>query len=70
MRGNWRAERARLGMTLEEEARSLGVTKNTAHRWETGESTPRGDSLTRACELFGGVAASYLLEDTTERLSA
>lgn len=69
MRGNWKAERVRLGLTLAEEARLLGVTKNTASRWETGESTPRGDALSAACALFGDVKASYLLADTEERVA-
>jgi DNA-binding XRE family transcriptional regulator len=35
------AQRRRLGLTLKEAARSIGVDEGTFHRWETGEWKPR-----------------------------
>jgi DNA-binding XRE family transcriptional regulator len=35
------AQRRRLGLTLKEASRSIGVDEGTFHRWETGEWKPR-----------------------------
>ena len=40
MRKAWRET---AGLTLEQVADELGVTKMTVWRWETGERTPRGE---------------------------
>ena len=56
---NIEAERARLGMSRQELAGRLGVTRKTLHNWMTVGSIP-APALIRMCELFS-CTADYLL---------
>jgi DNA-binding XRE family transcriptional regulator len=51
-----RALRARLGMTRERFARTLGVSPGSIFLWETGRARPRATSLARLGKLGGGKA--------------
>jgi transcriptional regulator with XRE-family HTH domain len=44
--------RETLGITQEEVAKALGVSKSTVSKWEKGERTPSLGILERICELF------------------
>lgn len=65
MRGNMRAERNRLGMTIEEVAACVGVHKNAISRWENDQADPFSSNLVKLCELYG-CSAEYLLEQTDD----
>ena len=49
MRKAWRET---AGLTLEQVANELGVTKMTVWRWETGERTPRGQNRVEYSRLL------------------
>lgn len=66
MRGNMKAERARLGLTLAEVASQLGVHENAVLRWENGQSEPLGSNIVKLSELYG-CSPEYLLEQTDKR---
>ncbi len=66
MRGNMKAERARLGLSLEDVARTVGVNKNSVLRWENGEVEPVSDNLEKLAELYD-CSVEYLLEQTQNR---
>jgi DNA-binding XRE family transcriptional regulator len=51
-----RALRARLGMTRERFARTLGVSPGSIFLWETGRARPRAASLARLGKAGGGKA--------------
>lgn len=65
MRGNMRAERARLGLTATEVAEKVGVHVNALLRWEKGESEPLGENLVTLAKLYG-CSPEYLLEQTND----
>lgn len=60
---NIAAERARAGMTQEQLADRLGVTRKTLYNWET-TGIPE-DKVNLMADIFG-VAPDYLLETTEE----
>lgn len=66
MRRNMRAERARLGLSLDDVARAVGVNKNSVQRWETGEVEPVSENLQKLSDLYG-CTVEYLLEQTDDR---
>ena len=66
MRGNMRAERARLGMSQAEVAAHLKVNTNSLARWEKGEVEPVADNLKKLARLYG-CSVEYLLEQTNDR---
>lgn len=66
MRGNMKAERARLGLTIEDVAKEVGVNRNSVFRWESGEVEPTAENLEKLARLYG-CTVEYLLEQTTER---
>jgi len=61
---NIAAERARNGMTMDELAAHLGVTRKTIYNWIDAGKIPQG-KLAAMAELFG-VSADYLLGRSTE----
>lgn len=63
MRGNMKAERARLGLSAKDVASTLGVHENALLRWEKGEVEPLGSNLLGLSELYG-CSPEYLLEQT------
>jgi transcriptional regulator with XRE-family HTH domain len=65
MRGNMKAERNRLGLTLEEASEAIGVHVNALTRWENGKAEPMGSSLVSLAKLYG-CSPEYLLEQTDD----
>lgn len=66
MRGNMKAERARLNLSLEDVANAVGVNKNSVARWESGEVEPVSENLEKLAELYE-CSVEYLLEQTPDR---
>lgn len=56
---NIAAERARMGMSLEELGAALGVTRKTVLNWETRGSIPQS-ALEKMADMFK-VSVEYLL---------
>ena len=50
-----------LGLSQEELAEALGVSRQAVSKWETGQSTPDLENLVRLCRLYG-IPADELLE--------
>jgi HTH-type transcriptional regulator/antitoxin MqsA len=48
------------GLVQDDVARSLHVTRATVSRWESGERTPRGESLHRYIEILDRLAREAL----------
>ena len=69
MRGNMRAERARLGMSASELAAVIGVSPNALLSWERGEKEPKVANLIKLSEFFN-CSPEYLLGMTDERKAA
>ena len=44
--------RKQKGLSQEEVADRLGVTRQTVSKWETGQSTPDFDKVLPLCELY------------------
>lgn len=65
---NIAAERARRGMSQEEFAAALGVTRKTLYNWETAGRIPAA-ALDKMADMFG-VSVDYLLShDTAMKLA-
>ena len=69
MRRNMKAERARNGMTIDQVAERIGVSRNAVSRWENDISSPSTNNLMALCQLYG-VSPEYLLDKTDERHGA
>ena len=50
------------GMSQEELATKITVSRQAISKWELGESVPDTDNVIQLCKLFG-VSADYLLND-------
>lgn len=61
--------RKKIGMTQEQLANKLGVTRQTVSKWENGMSVPDADILTNMADVFD-VTVSELLGCGTEDVSA
>lgn len=57
--------RKKNGLSQEALAESLGVSRQSVSKWETGEATPEVSKLLSLSKLFG-VTADYLLNDEME----
>ena len=66
MRGNMKAERARLGLSAKTVALRIGVSENALLRWESGEAEPMAGNLVKLSHLYG-CSPEYLLGYTNER---
>lgn len=66
MRGNMRAERARIGLSTKKVAKALGVGVNQISRWERGIQEPSGSNLLKMAHLYR-CSPDYLLDLTDER---
>lgn len=66
MRGNMKAERARVGLTAEEVAKKIGVHPNAVLRWENEEAEPLCTNLIKLAKLYG-CSPDYLPGLTDER---
>lgn len=58
--------RKKKGLSQEEVADKLGVTRQTISKWETDQSTPDFDKIIPICELYG-LSADELLGNIKER---
>ena len=54
--------RKQKGLSQEELAEQLGVSRQAVSRWELGQTLPDIPNLLQLCELFG-VSADYLVKD-------
>ena len=45
--------RKRKGLTQEQFAEALGVTRQSVSKWESGQSYPEMEKLVQMCDLFG-----------------
>lgn len=54
--------RKQKGLSQEELAEQLGVSRQAVSRWELGQTLPDIPNLVQLCELFG-VSADYLVRD-------
>lgn len=66
MRGNMKAERVRLGMSMQQVADSVGVHVNAVSRWESGDAEPMGSNLIKLSHLYG-CSPEYLMGKTSDR---
>lgn len=64
-RGNLIAERVRRGMTREEVADQVSVTKQTIGNWELGKTKPDSEKALALTRLFE-CKLEYLLADTSD----
>ena len=53
MRVTLKAARINKGLTQEDVAKALNVTKKTVGSWETGKTMPKIDKIELLCDLFG-----------------
>lgn len=57
--------RKNLGLSQEELATKLGVTRQAVSKWELGDSQPDLDMIVKLAQLFN-VSTDYLLRDDTD----
>ena len=60
------ALRTQMGLSQEELAEQLGVSRQSVSKWETGQSVPDLDKLIKLADLFG-VTLDELVRDTSEQ---
>jgi transcriptional regulator with XRE-family HTH domain len=53
------------GMSQEELASQITVSRQAVSKWELGESVPDTDNIVQICKLFG-ISADFLLNDDIE----
>lgn len=53
------AARVNAGLTQEEVAKTLGVSKNTIINWEKGKSIPRATQMQKMCEIYN-ISEEYI----------
>ncbi len=66
MRQNMKAERARVGLTIEEVASRIGVHPNTLSRWESGTAEPYAENIIALARLYQ-CTPEYLLGMSDQR---
>ena len=60
--------RKQKGLSQEELAEQLGVSRQAVSRWELGQTLPDIPNLVQLCELFG-VSADYLVKDEEQTVT-
>lgn len=60
--------RKQKGLSQEELAEQLGVSRQAVSRWELGQTLPDIPNLLQLCELFG-VSADYLVKDEEQTVT-
>ena len=68
MHYNIRSERVRIGETVEQVAKSIGVTPSSVLKWENQETEPNGRNLVKLAQHFD-CTADYLLDMVDDRHS-
>ena len=53
------------GISQEELADKINVTRQAVSKWETGSAVPNSENITALCKLFN-VSADYFLDDSKE----
>lgn len=53
MRVTLKAARINKGLTQEDVAKAVNVTKKTVGSWEKGKTMPKSDKIELLCSLFG-----------------
>ena len=53
------AARVNAGLTQEDVARNLGISKNTLINWEKGKSIPRATQMQKMCEIYN-ISEEYI----------
>lgn len=53
------AARVNAGLTQEDVAKTLGVSKNTIINWEKGKSIPRVTQMQKMCEIYN-ISEEYI----------
>lgn len=66
MHYNIRAERVRIGETVEQVAEAVGVTPSSVTKWERNEVEPSGRNLVKLTDHFG-CSADWLLDMSEDR---
>lgn len=57
--------RKQKGMSQEQLAEKLGISRQSVSKWESGQSVPEPDKIVRISEIFD-VSTDYLLKDSIE----
>lgn len=63
---NIKSERVRLGLTVDDVAKAIGVHVNAIRRWEIGQAEPSASNLVKLSSLYQ-CTPDYLLGATDER---
>lgn len=63
MINNFKRARLIAGLTQEELAENLGVSRITVHKWESGRTLPRAKRLREVAVALGTTAAELLNEE-------
>ena len=66
MKTNIASERVKMGLSQEQLANKLGVTRETVKNWEIERTIPGVDSAVELADLFG-CTIDYLLARTEQR---
>ena len=68
MKTNIASERVKLGLSQEQLANYLNVSRDVVSNWETGDTSPKADVLVRLADTFG-CTVDYLLARTEQRVN-
>lgn len=66
MKTNIASERVKIGLSQEQLASKLGVTRETVKNWEIERTIPGADTVVELADLFG-CTIDYLLARTEQR---
>ena len=66
-RNNIASERVRLGMSQQDLADKLSVSRDSVKDWESGETAVRSSKLVEMADIFG-CSLDYLMARTPERI--
>lgn len=67
MKNNIASERVRLGMSQQDLADELQVSRDSVKDWESGETAIRSSMLVKMADLFG-CSLDYLMARSDERI--
>lgn len=67
MKNNIASERVRIGMSQQDLADELGVSRDSVKGWESGDTAIRSSMLVRMADIFS-CSLDYLMGRTDDRL--